>query len=179
MAWTAPRTYVTAEVITASILNTDLRDNMLETAPNKASATGRIIVTAGSKSVEERQFSQATVTTLETTASTSFTDLATSGPAVTVTTGTNALVFVACEMSNGGAGNTCSMDYGVTGAHSRSAGTATALKITSNAADDRYAASRVFLQTSMTAGSNTFTAKYVVSAGTGTFRDRRILVLPL
>ena len=29
MAWTAPRTYVTGEVVTASILNTDVRDNLL------------------------------------------------------------------------------------------------------------------------------------------------------
>ena len=29
MAWTSPRTYVTGEVITASILNTDHRDNLL------------------------------------------------------------------------------------------------------------------------------------------------------
>src|SRR6266496_2872975 len=29
MAWTAPRTYVTSEVVTASILNTDHRDNLL------------------------------------------------------------------------------------------------------------------------------------------------------
>jgi len=30
MAWTAPRTYVTAELITAAILNTDVRDNLKE-----------------------------------------------------------------------------------------------------------------------------------------------------
>lgn len=29
MAWTAPRTYVTGEIVTASILNTDVRDNLL------------------------------------------------------------------------------------------------------------------------------------------------------
>ena len=179
MAWTAPRTWVTAEQVTASHMNTHVRDNFLETAPAKATAAGRIIVTTGNKSVEERQFSQATVTTSETTAATSFTDLATSGPAVTVTTGANALVIVTCEMSNGGAGNECFMDFGVSGAHARSAGTGTAVKITSNAADDRYAVSRPFLQQSITGGSNTFTAKYRVSAGTGTFLNRRILVLPL
>jgi len=31
MAWTTPRTYVTAELITAAILNTDVRDNLRET----------------------------------------------------------------------------------------------------------------------------------------------------
>ena len=33
MAWTAPRTWVTSEVVTAAILNTHIRDNLLEIAP--------------------------------------------------------------------------------------------------------------------------------------------------
>jgi hypothetical protein len=31
----------------------------------------------------------------------------------------------------------------------------------------------------LTAGSNTFTAKYQVTAGTGSFSERRIIVIPL
>jgi hypothetical protein len=38
MAWTAPRTWVALETVTAALLNTHLRDNLLETAPAKASA---------------------------------------------------------------------------------------------------------------------------------------------
>lgn len=33
MAWTAPRTWVTGEIVTASLLNTHLRDNMLTVTP--------------------------------------------------------------------------------------------------------------------------------------------------
>lgn len=44
MAYTSPRTYVTAELITAAILNTDHRDNLLETAPAKVTTKGDIVV---------------------------------------------------------------------------------------------------------------------------------------
>lgn len=40
MAWTSPRTWVTAELITASQMNTHVRDNELETAPAKATTKG-------------------------------------------------------------------------------------------------------------------------------------------
>lgn len=40
MAWTAPRTYTTGEIITAAILNAHVRDNLLETAPALAGAAG-------------------------------------------------------------------------------------------------------------------------------------------
>ena len=42
MAWTAPRTWVVGEVLTAALLNTHLRDNMLETAPAKAATAGDV-----------------------------------------------------------------------------------------------------------------------------------------
>ena len=39
--------------------------------------------------------------------------------------------------------------------------------------------SATFYVTGLTAGSNTFTAKYRVDAGTGTFANRTIVVIPL
>ena len=42
MSWTAPRTWVTGEIVTASLMNTHVRDNMLETAAAKAAAAGDI-----------------------------------------------------------------------------------------------------------------------------------------
>lgn len=42
MAWTAPRTWVTGEQVTAAIMNTHVRDNFLITAPAKATAIGDI-----------------------------------------------------------------------------------------------------------------------------------------
>ena len=42
--WSAPRTWVTGEIVTASYLNSNIRDNFLETAPAKATAAGDIFV---------------------------------------------------------------------------------------------------------------------------------------
>ena len=41
MSWTSPRTWATSEVVTSSMMNTHVRDNLLETAPGKASAAGQ------------------------------------------------------------------------------------------------------------------------------------------
>jgi len=38
--WTSPRTWVTSELVTASLLNTHIRDNLLETAPAKLTVAG-------------------------------------------------------------------------------------------------------------------------------------------
>ena len=43
MSWTAPRTHVTGEITTASILNIHLRDNLLETAPAKVTTAGDLV----------------------------------------------------------------------------------------------------------------------------------------
>lgn len=41
-SWTAPRTWTTGEIVTASIMNTHVRDDLLETAVAKATAQGDI-----------------------------------------------------------------------------------------------------------------------------------------
>jgi len=43
MSWTAPRTWVTGELVTATLMNTHLRDNLLETAPAKVTTAGDIV----------------------------------------------------------------------------------------------------------------------------------------
>jgi len=43
MGWTAPRTWTTSELVTAAIMNTHVRDNLLETAPAKVTAAGDIV----------------------------------------------------------------------------------------------------------------------------------------
>lgn len=51
MAWTAPRTWVTGEVITSAIMNQHIRDNFLETAPAKAQAAGDIFYATGPNAI--------------------------------------------------------------------------------------------------------------------------------
>ena len=113
----------------------------------------------------------------QSTASTSYTDLVTS-TAVTLTTGTKVLVIVTAYTYSGD--NPCQifMDYAVSGATTRAASDTTAFRTQRSNADVRVRASSVSRIT-VTAGSNTFTAKYKVSAGTGYISDREIFVMDL
>ena len=52
MAWTALRTYVTGEIITATILNTDHRDNLKETAPALVTTDGDMVVATGANALK-------------------------------------------------------------------------------------------------------------------------------
>lgn len=148
------------------------------TIPLSASATlsdptftGNVIWSGGTLRV-----AAADVTTSQTTTSTTYTDLATAGPSVTLTTGTKALVILSATMYASGAAET-RMSFSVSGA-------------STIAVDDKWAlwghqqtagSSRAYLLTGLTAGSNTFTAKYNVSSGsvTGYFVYRSIAVIDM
>lgn len=117
----------------------------------------------------------ATVATGEATTSTSFTDLATPGPAVTVTTGTKALVIVTGHSYNSASSNTNDMGFAVSGATTLAASDTRRLRTS----DATKFGSAAWIVTGLTAGSNTFTAKFKVNGGTGTFQDRSIHVIDL
>ncbi len=122
----------------------------------------------------------ASVTSFQTTTSTSYTDLATSGPACTVTTGTKALVMFGCNITNTStAGAVGLMDFAVSGATTRNATDDTSLLYTNPATNNQHQASRVVTITGLTAGSNTFTAKYRTNTGTEQFGNRFITVIDL
>ena len=118
------------------------------------------------------------VLTNEATGSTSYVDLATVGPSVTVTTGTTALViFGALTTDTGNAGNNAHMSVAISGA-------------TTLAASDTWQAfgtefggiwqiSNGYKFTGLTAGVNTFTAKYKKSGGSSTaeFQKRWLFVV--
>jgi hypothetical protein len=127
----------------------------------------------------------ASVATSQSTSSSSYTDLATSGPAVTVTTGTTALVILYYNGgTNSGDANCASfMSFAVSGATTISAADARSVGLTS--AGNSFvmgSGSGVFVVSGLTAGSNTFTAKYRSTAGGGAttpFAERQIMVIPL
>jgi hypothetical protein len=118
------------------------------------------------------------IATSQTTASLSYVDLATVGPVVTLTTGTEAIVIFGGQYGDSGnLGNNGFMSVAVSGA-------------TTVAASDTFAAfgdqsinienlSSGFLFTGLTPGSNTFTAKYKKSGGTSTaaFSKRYLYVV--
>lgn len=125
----------------------------------------------------------AQIITTQSTSSTSYTDLATVGPSVTLTTGTSAIVqFGARYNDDGNVGNDGFVSYAVSGA-------------TTIAASDNYSAygfqgfggenqlpiNYQHKVTGLTAGSNTFTLKYRKSGGTSTagFLYRYITVIAL
>ena len=122
--------------------------------------------------------STAEVTTSQTTTSTSYTDLATAGPTVTVTTGTKALVVVSGYMFNNTGNQAALMSVAISGASTFAAADNWAVEVFGATGSAVAAgASRATLFTGLTAGSNTFTSKYKVTGGTGTFRNRGIIVL--
>lgn len=159
MAWSAYRTWVAGDVLTAAQLNQDIRDN------------GNLLLPAA-----------ATVATSETETNTSYDDMATSGPAVTLTTGTKALIVVGAHMNNNTSGAGCYMSFAVSGATTLAAADTRALisgeDMTATGGGSLQASSHMIYYAALTAGSNTFTAKYRVTAGTGTFQARFITVWP-
>jgi len=123
----------------------------------------------------------ATVSAFESTTSTSYTNLATSGPAVTVTTGTKALVIVSARIVNSTNNNSLQawMSYGVTGATTTSASDTWALAVSGIQSIAYQMKMSLASVATLTAGSNVFTAKYRATSGTSEFGDRSIFVINL
>lgn len=122
----------------------------------------------------------AQVDTGETTTSTSFADLATAGPAATVTIGAagKALVTISATAKTSGADEVYA-GFAVSGASTVGASLADAISfITTHAAGETRSFTMVI--SGLTAGSTTFTMKYrVAGAMTATFKNRNITVIPL
>jgi hypothetical protein len=171
-------TATSGAVLTAAQWNSNVRDNLNETAVAKATTANSIFVATGANALAERIPGGNTVLTSQSTTSTSYTDLATAGPSYTVTTGTTATVLWFVKMDNTTNGSVSKCSVAVSGA-------------TTTAASDNYAAwcehdssnldSLTFMgmnRFTLTAGSNTFTMKYAVGANTGNFSNRQIMVFP-
>jgi hypothetical protein len=123
----------------------------------------------------------ALVSTGETTTSTSYTDLTTSGPSVTVTIGHNglALLTVGCDESNATAGAFCFMGWSASGANTIAVTDGNAFIVKNAASNTEVNASLSILLTGLTPGATTFIAKYKTNAGTANFSFRRLAVIPL
>jgi len=126
--------------------------------------------------------SVANVDTSETTSSTSFTDLATVGPSVTITTGTRALVIITSYLHNGTNSTSNYIGFEVSGATTVSPSDNRSLFLSNTSTGNgrpelRY--SYAYIVTGLNAGSNTFTLKYRCSSGTLVARDRIISVIDM
>lgn len=191
MAWTYPMTFTANTVLTAAQLNTHLRDNLMETEAARAQVLGDFFAVDGYNRIGRRRMGWSTISVPESTTSTEYTDLNTVGPSVTVTTGTRAIVFMSCVMTNATANKRCRMSWGITSAANAgdegAEGTSRdPLDKTSLMSDGLSAGAESrksnfdMIESILVPGSNTFTAKYRVSeASTGTYNNRFLAVLPL
>lgn len=125
----------------------------------------------------------ASVTTSQTTTSTSYTDLATVGPAVTVTIGANGLAlvtFMAYIQHAVASGNTGWVSFAMSGANTLAASDSYALMYQTWTANAFHQGGVSFMLTGLNPGSTTFTLKYRgSSANTTTYKNRRLSVTPL
>jgi hypothetical protein len=181
MAWTTPMTFVANTPLTAAQLNVHLRDNFLETEPAKATSLGGMFVATGLNRIAERVGGSHVVDVAEDTTSTSYVDLETVGPTLTLTTGTRALVLISCQMSIDLNGVTANMTVAVSGSTTIAASDSGSVQIDGMGAADKVA--RIGITNyfdELVPGVNTFTAKYkCVSGQRATFSNRSLTVLPI
>jgi hypothetical protein len=185
MAWIAPMTAIAGGVVAAADFNTYVRDNLNATEAALAANPGGFFATTGLHGIAERVFSTDFIDVNETRASSTYGNLATVGPTVTVTTGTKALVVHGARIGDNTAVAVShpsnKMSWAVSGASTVAASDDWAAGIVANGNGNGPViyTSRWYLATGLTAGSNTFQAKYANSSGTASFDHRSIHVLPL
>lgn len=125
----------------------------------------------------------AVVATSQTTTSTSYTDLATVGPAVTATVGATgkALVSMHAAIANATSALASCMGFALSGATTLAASDPTCIGFTAPVANGGIRCGTIIMLTGLTAGSTTATAKYRMDPGVGPaqFVDRRIAMTPL
>lgn len=180
MAWTAPMTAVAGVVWTSAQFNANVRDNLLQTMPGKATAANRIYVTTANNTISERVPSTVQIATSQTTTSTTYANLATTGPQVaTVATGKTALVWFMAQMSHSSSSGETSVSVAISGATTLAANDDWRLLQSGVTAanDNRHGVTHLF--TGLTAGNNTFTMQYRTNTGTATFSNRDLIVIPL
>lgn len=176
MAWTAPMTAVDNAMYTAAQFNTHVRDNLLETMPGKATTPGSYFVSNGPNSINERFPYTATVATADTTNSTTFTDLNTPGPSLTIAAESAFFIFISANMIGSTSSSFALMSVDLSGANN--IGPADGLSLGAQGNVNRQMG-HIFRYTNQPGGTYTFTAKYRVTSGSATFSNRSISVLAL
>lgn len=123
----------------------------------------------------------ASVLTSQTSASTSYTDLATAGPSVTVTIGANGLLLVifSAQVSNSTAGGNVFMSFALSGTNTLASADINCSDFLPYANGGSGSNNNAILLSGLSAGSTTVKAQYKVGAGTGTWASRVISAIPL
>lgn len=180
MAWTSPMTAVSNTALTAAQWNAHVRDNLLETAPGKASGVSQLFVSTGANAIAARTPTGATVITSQATTSTSYADLTTVGPSVSVTTGTKAIVCVSATLLNSGTNFGSYASYAVSGVTTIAAADQWSIILDGTALSNPMRVGAVHFQESLNPGVNVFTMKYKADAtSSASFANRHLFVIPL
>lgn len=179
MSWSAPMTAVAGATFTAAQFNQYVRDNLNETAPAKATVASQIFVSTGPNAIATRTPSTASVTTIQGTSSTSYTDLATVGPQITITTGTIAIVLFGAAQANTVDNSETASSVAVSGATTVAASNVWQHSTDGVTAGNYVRGTSFHVFTGLTAGSNIFTMKYRAGSNTANFQNREIAVIPL
>lgn len=175
-------TAVAGATFTAAQFNQYVRDNLNETAPAKATAASQLFVSTGANAITTRVPSTARIDTAEDTTSDTYVNLATTGPSVTVTCGTIAIVLFAASHALSGTDRAGLTSVTVSGASSVAASDAWCILTDGVSAGNFIRSSGSHVFTGLTPGSNTFRLQYRRGAGavtTATFQYREISVIPL
>lgn len=183
MAWTTPLTFTTGS-LPASTLNQQIRDNLLETLPGRATDSGGFFVRDSSGHMSQRRPVIARDSTFGTTSSNpSYSALdspVAAGPTVTVTTGTAALVIYGGRMGNYTANAQSSMVYSLNGDDAATVRHALAFLVDGVSGNNPWGGCGWDVNTTLTPGSNTFELQYRTGgAGVGIFGNRVLIVWPL
>lgn len=172
-------TAVAGNIFKASEFNTYVRDNLMETGPALAQELGNgyFFVTTGENSLSPSAIRMSSVNTEETTTSTTYTDLTTVGPTLAgMNVNSKVLLSFGARLSNNPGVTISRMsvewsnDSGVVGAASDT-------RAVSNSAVNPYQiGTSIVVDTAP--GTYTFTCKYRVTGGTGTFHYRNLSIFP-
>lgn len=163
MAWTTPATVTTAQLMTAAFWNTQVRDNL-----------GFLAGSTAASNDDSRTFTNTARLDL---------DALTGGAgtigaiAVSLDTGTEAIVIMSAFMAVNTLGATVTIGYKVSGATTIAG--AGSMQHESGAISDLDELSWMGHEKGLTPGANTFEMQASVSAGTGDLRRPRLAVIPL
>jgi hypothetical protein len=121
------------------------------------------------------------VATSESTTSATYADLATTTDQITVNIGNSgmAVLFLNSFLYNSTIGDYAFVAFAMTGANTASASDVKSMYYPEASGGFGMKMGTPFLLTGLSAGSTTFKMKYRVNAGTGTFQERFISVIPL
>ena len=155
------------------------RTNLLKGAPLPADTVDTQAIADGAVTTDKLDLSETTdgVDTSQSTTSTSFTNLATAGPAITIDVPASGKIWLSfgANIANSVTGGNSYIALAVSGSNTVSASETGIYGLSYQSSGNAWGQTgKSFLVTGLTPGSTTFTMKYKVSTGTGTFRNRYI-----